>query len=60
MIKKEQNLFSNTDNFEISRQQLNVKLNQEGKFHSCIQGDYPVFIPNKSVLAETLVEEVHL
>ena len=30
LTKREQNLYSNTENFEISRQQLNLKLNQEG------------------------------
>ena len=36
-------------------------MNQEGiyKCHGRIQGDYPVFIPSKSVLAEKLVEEAH-
>ena len=37
-------------------------MNQEG-IYECrgrIQGDYPVFIPNISVLAEKLVEEAHL
>ena len=62
LIKREQNLYSNTKNFEISRQQLNLKMNQEGIYecHGRIQGDYPVFIPHKSVLAEKLVEEAHL
>ena len=32
LIKRTQNLYSNTENFEISRQQLNLKLNQEGIF----------------------------
>ena len=37
-------------------------MNREGiyKNHGRIQGDYPVFIPSKSVLAEKLVEEAHL
>ena len=62
LIKREQNLYSNTENFKISRQQLNLKMNQEGiyKCHGRIQGDCPVFIPNKSVLTEKLVEEAHL
>ena len=62
LIKREQNLYGNTENFEISRQPLNLKMNQEGIYecHGRIQGDYPVFIPNKSVLAEKLVEEAHL
>ena len=28
--------------------------------HGRIEGDYPVVIPNKPVLAEKLVEEAHL
>ena len=62
LIKREQNLYSNTKNFEISRQQLNLKMNQEGIYerHGRIQEDYPVFITNKSVPAEKLVEEAHL
>ena len=57
MIKREKNLYSNTENFEISIQQLNLKMNQEGIYecHSRMQGDYPVFIPHKSLLAEKLV-----
>ena len=53
LIKREQNLYSNTKNFEISKQQRNLKLTQEGIYecHGCIQGDYPLFIPNKSALA---------
>ena len=53
-IKREQNLYSIMENFEISRQQLDLKLNQEGIYqcHGRIPRDYPVFIPNKSVLAE--------
>ena len=37
-------------------------MNQEGiyKFHDRIEGDYPVFIPNKSLLAEKIVEEAYL
>ena len=62
LIKIEQNLHSNMENFEISRQQLNLKMNQEGIYecHGHIQGDYPVLIPNKSSLAEKLVEEAQL
>ena len=61
MIKREQNLYSNTENFEISIQQLNLKMNQESIFecHSHMLGDYPVFIPHKSLLEEKLVEEAH-
>ena len=62
LTKREQNLYSNTENFEISRQQLNLKLNQEGIYecHGRIQRDYQVFIPNKSLLAEKIVEDARL
>ena len=41
---------------------MNLKISREGIYecHDRIQGNYPVFIPNKSVLAEKLVEEGHL
>ena len=37
-------------------------MNQEGiyKCHGRIQGGYSVFIPNKSLLTEKIVEEAHL
>ena len=37
-------------------------MNQEGTYecHGRIQGDYPVLIQNKSLLAEKLVEEAHV
>ena len=62
MIKREENLYSNNKSFEIIKQQLNLRMNREGIYecHGRIQEDYPVFIPNKSVLAEKLVEEAHL
>ena len=62
LIKREQNLYGNTENFQISRQSLNLKMNQEGIYecHGRIQGDCPVFIPNKSLPAEKVVEETHL
>ena len=60
--KREQNLYSNIKNFGIIGQQLNLKMNREGIYENQgrIQGDFPVFIPSKSVLAEKLVEEAHL
>ena len=60
--KREQNLYSNTKNFGIIRQQLNLKMNREGIYenHGRIQGDYPVLIPSKSVLAKKLAEEAYL
>ena len=62
MTKRGQNLYSNTENFEISRQHLNLQMNREGIYecHGRIQGDYSAFIPNKSLLAEKLVDETHL
>ena len=62
LIKRDQNLYSDTKNYEISRQQVNLKMNQEGicECHGRIQGDCPVFIPNELVLAGKLVEEANL
>ena len=62
LIKREQNKYSETESFRNCKQQLNLKINREG-IYECqgrIQGDYPIFIPNKSILAEKLVEEAHL
>ena len=55
LIKREQNLYRENKNFEISRQQLNLKMNQEGIYecHGRIH-------PNKSVVPEKLVEVAHL
>ena len=41
---------------------MNLKKNREviDECHGRMQGDCPVFIPNKSVLAEKLVEEVQI
>ena len=41
---------------------MNLKINWEGiyKCHGCLQRDYPVIIPHKSVLAEKLLIEAHL
>ena len=42
LTKREQNMYSNTKNFEISRQQVNIKMNREGIYecHGRIQRDY--------------------
>ena len=49
LIKREQNLYSNIKCFKISRQQLNLKMNQEVicECRGRIQGDCPVFISKK-------------
>ena len=44
LIKRTQNLYSNTENFEISRQQLNLKLNQEGIFERHGGADRKLYI----------------
>ena len=49
MIKRERNLYSKTKNFGISRQQLDLKINQEG-----------VYEVEKSISAEKIAEETHL
>ena len=49
-------------NFEPSKQQLNLKLSEEGvyKCYVFIQGEYPIFIPRESKLEEKLIEETHI
>ena len=56
-IKREQDLYSNTKDLEISGQQLNLKMNRESiyKYYGRKKGHYLVFVPNKSVLAEKFV-----
>ena len=49
MIKRERNVYSKTKNFGISRQQLNLKIIQEG-----------IYEVEKSISAEKLAEETHL
>ena len=61
-IKKEQHRYSKCEKFELSRHQLNLKLNQEGlyKCYGGIQGEHPIFVPKKSKLAEKSVEEGYI
>ena len=62
LIKREQNLYSNTENFEISRQQLNLK--NESRRYLRMSRSYTrrlsSFYSKKLALAEKLVEKAPL
>ena len=62
LIKREQNLYSNTENFEISRQQLNLK--NESRRYLRMSRSYTRRLSSvyskKLALAEKLVEKVPL
>ena len=60
-MKQEQHQYSKFKKFELSQQQLNVKLSEEGlyKCYGPIQEEYQIFVPRESKLAE-LIEEAHI
>ena len=62
LIKEEQRRYSKCEKFELSKQQLNLILSEEGLYrcYSGIQGEYPIFVPRESKLAEKLIEEAHI
>ena len=50
LIKEEQHRYSKCEKLELSQQQLNLKLSEEGlyKCYGRIQGEYPIFLPTES------------
>ena len=62
LIKEEQHRYSKCEKFELSKQQLNLILSEEGLYrcYGGIQGKYPIFVPRESKLAEKLIEEAHI
>ena len=62
LIKKEQHRYGKCEKFEVSQQQFNLKLSEEGlyKCYSRIQGQYPIFVPRELKLAEKLIEEAQI
>ena len=62
LIKEEQHRYSKCEKFELSKQQLNLKLSKEGfyKCYCCIEGEYPVSIPREPKLAEKSIEETRI
>ena len=62
IIKEEQHRYSKCAKSELSEQQLNLKLSEEGlyKFYGSIHGEYLIFVPKESNLAEKLFEEAHI
>ena len=62
LIMEEQHQYNKCEKFELSQQQFNLKLSEEGLYKSYgrIQGEYPIFAPRESKLAAKLVEEAHV
>ena len=62
IIKNVQLQCSDTETFKINKKQLNAKVSEEGlyQYFGRIQGGHHIFISKESVLAETLVEGVHI
>ena len=61
-IKEEQHPYSKCETFELSKQELNLKLNEEGlyKYYSRIQREYPICVPRESKLAGNVFEMAHI
>ena len=53
--------FEGETKFKQTEQQLNFKRNENGIYesHGRILGDYPIFIPKSTLLAEKFVERAH-
>ena len=62
LIKKKRHRYSKCEKFELSQQQLNLKLSEKGSYkcYGRIQGEYPFFLPREFILAEKLAEEAHI
>ena len=61
MIKIYKNKHEGETKFKQTEQQLNLKRNENGIYecHGRITGDYSIFIPKSTLLAEKLVERAH-
>ena len=61
MIKIYQIKYEGKAKFKPTEQQPNLKKNENGIYecHGRIIGDYPIFIPKSTLLAEKLVEKAH-
>ena len=61
-LLRKSNINTPSEKFELSQQQFNLKLSEEGLYKSYgrIQGEYPIFAPRESKLAAKLVEEAHV
>ena len=60
-IKLEQQKTEKTDNFKEDQRCLILRKNSAGIFQCMgkIQGQYPLYIPRRSILAEKIVNEAH-
>ena len=56
-IHREQQKHKESENFKTGKQQLNLKINKEGlyKCQGRIEGNYPIYFPNKSLFSEKLI-----
>ena len=60
-IKRVQKKVADTDKFKADKQYLNLEENEVG-LHLCkgrIQGDFPIYLPNTSILSEKIIQECH-
>ena len=60
-IKWTQEVFQNQPAFEEHRTELNLQLNKSGilEYHECIQGDYPIPIP-QGIMMEKIIKGVYI
>ena len=60
-IKREQNHHNDSDQAQEDKQRLNLQNNKNGllKCRGRIQGEYPIYIPPTSILAEKIVTHEH-
>ena len=61
MIRDNQSRSEVDPAFNEIREALNLKKNKHGLYECCrkIIGDYPIFVPIKTLLAEKMVEKAH-
>ena len=60
-LKREQSRYEDSDQTREDKQRLNLKKNERGllECQGRIQGEYPIYIPPQSILAEKLVMHEH-
>ena len=61
-VKREQQRFQNTEEFAMDKQQLNLCKDSSDIFvcHGRIQGEYPQYLPSRSLLSEKMVMNAHI
>ena len=60
-VRRTQFRYQTTSKFEEDKLRLNLQKNAEGLFEcrGCIQGDYPIYLPDDAVFTEKLVMHAH-